>query len=243
VFGVGTVAGMVAQGRLLDRFGFRLVLLTASAVRIGSSIGFLVAIREASLWPSAALALLIGMSEPQVSSCLRALWPSLVGPELRPAAAALSSVLFELPVLAGPLLLTVLMITMPAEVIILIAAGLSAAGSCAFVWSVVARRRRPTSSRDAGFWGPLAVAKVRAVLVVACAQGVAVGVFQVASAAAAVDLGVPSRVRTALGAAGASDRAGRCADVERVRSGRGTARCLCLRLRPGGGAHRRTVLH
>jgi len=100
----GSGAGWHARaGSLLDRVGPRRVLGPSAAVtclRVGR-------VRDrgrAPLQPPmAVLAVLLSdrVSEPQVSSALRAMWPLLLRSDLLPAAKRVA-MLFELPVVAGP---------------------------------------------------------------------------------------------------------------------------------------------
>lgn len=188
--GVGTVVGMVVQGRLIDRSGPRGVLLAASAVRAVASVTFVVvAGARPPLWGLAALAVIIGASEPQAGSTLRSLWPSLVNRSLRPTATALSSVVFELPVLAGPLLVAVAVAAVPVEVAILGAAALAVVGAWMVAWSSAAGRWQRPAFRPGR--GPLGIPQVRLIIVVVAVQGLAVGVLQVSSAAAAATAASP----------------------------------------------------
>jgi predicted MFS family arabinose efflux permease len=199
VLGIGTVVGMVVQGRLLDRIGPRRVLAVSSTLRALASVAFVVAAGlRAPLPVLAALAFVIGVGEPQVNGALRAMWPSLVRRELLPAANAVSSVLFEVPVVAGPLLLAVVMVVLPVEVAVLGAAGFAVAGAGLFAHSGAARRWRTTPpprepGRVGGLLGPLAIPAVRVIVLAVSVPGTALGVLQVTSAAAVDAAGAPAR--------------------------------------------------
>ncbi|HWS31364.1 MAG TPA: MFS transporter [Actinoplanes sp.] len=106
MLGAGTAIGMVVQGRLIDRLGQTRVLLTAVAVQALAIGGLVLAGGSGVLAAVLACAFLTGACEPQVNASLRALWPTLVPPALLPTAMTASSVMFEAPVLLGPLLLT-----------------------------------------------------------------------------------------------------------------------------------------
>jgi MFS family permease len=130
VFGVGTGLGIASQGRLLDRFGPRRVLLIAAGTQAVALILIAVVTRESdSAWLIAGLAFLAGLAEPQAGSALRSMWPALVSPEQRPVASALSAILFELPVVLGPLLLALIVRVSSVPVVIVTAAALSVTGA------------------------------------------------------------------------------------------------------------------
>lgn len=186
--GVGAVAGMLAQGRLIDRFGFRRVLLPAAAVRLAAGAAFLVGDRL-PLPVTVGLVVVVGVGEPQVSNALRAALPRLVDHELRAAAAAVSALMFELPVLVGPLLLTALLVLSTPATVVLVGIGSSAVGTCLFAASSSAARplwntpaARPTGP-PGSVLDPLRIPAVRQLVAIIAVQGLAVGVAQVASVA------------------------------------------------------------
>jgi predicted MFS family arabinose efflux permease len=196
VLGVGTGMGMIVQGRLLDSIGPRRVLIVSSAVRAAASIGFVVVVRlQPPLAVLAIVAFVIGMSETQVSSALRAMWPLLLPSEMLPAANAVSSVLFELPVVAGPLLLALVAAVLPLEIAVLSAGVLAVTGAWTFAYSAAARRwlRRP-SVQGPLLLGPLAIPAVRMIVLVMSVPGMVLGVVQVSTAATATAAGVAEEV-------------------------------------------------
>ncbi len=192
IFGVGTGLGIVGQGELIDRVGPKPVLLVASCAQVTVLVVIaVVAAMKGAPWLLGALAFLAGLGEPQVGGALRAMWPSLVTMEQRPAASALSSILFELPVVVGPLVLSGLMQVSTVYVAIMTAAGLSLVGSLAVALSRAARTCQPLSDRPRGFLRPLTIAGVRLVAAMTALQGMAVGLLQVSCAAFAAEHGSP----------------------------------------------------
>ncbi|HEX2130209.1 MAG TPA: MFS transporter [Actinophytocola sp.] len=192
VLGLGTVTGMLLQGRLIDRWGARWVLAVAAAVRVLATAALVVVANGASpVWALASVAAVVGLSEPQVSGALRACWPVLVGPVLRPAATALSSVLFEVPVLSGPLLVALVTSVWSIEVALCAAAVFAAVGACVFAASPVAGRRPRHAPRAAVRSEPLSSPGVRLVVLVTAVQGLVTGVLQVTTAATATTAGTP----------------------------------------------------
>lgn len=193
--GLGTGAGMAVQGRLIDRWGQPPVLLGAAAVQLSAAVGLVIATyADADLWCLGLLAALTGAGEPQVVASLRALWPDLVPDELRQVATATSTLLFEAPVLVGPLLLAVLLAVLPPAAVVIAAAACFATGAAVMSASSASRSWRNTVRRTS-LLGSLASPGIRTVVAVTAGQGLLTGFLQVSAAAAAAH-------------AGASDRAG-----------------------------------
>jgi predicted MFS family arabinose efflux permease len=184
VFGIGTGLGIVVQGRLIDRFGPRPVLLTAAGTQSLALLSIAAATSTVdSSWLIAGVAFVSGFAEPQAGSALRAMWPTLVTREQRPVASALSSILFEFPVVAGPLLLALLVRGSSAQVVIVVAAVLSVTGASLVALSGAGGRQRRVPDRPRGLFGPLTVPRVRTIAAVMAAQGTAIGLLQVSCAA------------------------------------------------------------
>jgi MFS family permease len=181
---LGTATGMVVQGRLIDRYGQPPVLLIAAVVQATALIA-LVASPPAAV-PACAFA--AGAAEPQVTASLRALWSDLVPGRLRPAAMTLSSVLFETPVLIGPLLLTLWLLVGPPAGAVLLAAAMFLTGTVLLATSPAARAWRGPDTRDGHITGALRRPAVRAVLVVTAGHGAVIGAVQVCAAARAASL-------------------------------------------------------
>lgn len=182
LLGAGTALGMVVQGRLIDRFGQSRVLFPAAVIQLLGMTGLVVAGRAGAVTAVFVCAFLSGAGEPQVNASLRALWPVLVDERLRPAAMTLSSVLFEGPVLLGPLLVTaILLVTGPAGAIVGCAA-LFFTGTMILATSRASRAWRG-AARGHHVIGALTGSGVRTALFVAAGHGLVVGVVQVSAAA------------------------------------------------------------
>ena len=176
LLGAGTVVGMLVQGRLIDRYGARPVVLVAAGLRVVASAGLVAATDPAAV---AVLAMLVGAGEPQVPNALRALWPRLVGPSLLPSAVALSTLLFEVPVLAGPLLLVGVLAVGAPEWAVLGAAVSATLGAVVFAASAASGHRVVADRSRA-----MGVAGVRWIVLGVTVQGLVVGTVQVTGAAA-----------------------------------------------------------
>jgi len=180
LLGAGTALGMMIQGRLIDRFGQTPVLLTAAGAQLLAMTGLVLAGGTVAV---PVCAFLSGACEPQVNASLRALWPTLLPRRLVPSAMTLSSVLFEMPVLFGPLMVTaLLLVTGPATIIVLCAA-LCTAGTTTLATSRASRTWHGEPHRGGDLLGALAGPGVRTLLLAAAGQGLIVGVVQVSAAA------------------------------------------------------------
>ena len=188
--GLGTGIGLVVQGRLMDRLGHTPVLLGAICVQVPALTGLVVSVRlDGPPWLSAGLAFLAGVGEPQVGGSLRALWSLLLPVDQRHTGVALSSILFEVPVMLAPLLLYGILTVVSAATAVLVACGCFAVGAALLATSRAARAWRPTPDATRGLLGPLTSPGVRLVTVVAAAQGTVTGLLHVSYAAFAEEQG------------------------------------------------------
>jgi MFS family permease len=190
LLGLGTGLGMTLQGRLIDRWGQTPVLLGAAAVELVALVSLVLAVKGgAGPWLLGALAVAVGSAEPQVAASLRALWADLVSDELRPAAFAISAILFEAPVLLGPLLVVSLLAVLPADVVVLGCAGCFSLGAAVMASSKASRTWRNKVRRTSAF-GPLIVPGFRTAALVASGQGFVTGLLQLLAAAMAAKAGL-----------------------------------------------------
>jgi len=194
LLGGGAGVGMTVQGRLIDRFGPTPVLLAAAAVQALALVSLVqVTWVDGPTGLVAVGALLAGAGEPQIGGSLRGLWPDLVPDELRGTAAALSSVLFEAPVLLGPLVLVSVLAVAGPGAAVLIAGACFAVGAWMLARSTAARAWAPSPRRAQGRPTALHSRGVRTVMTVAGAHGMITGLVQVSAAAATVRTGLPGR--------------------------------------------------
>ena len=179
----GSGIGAPIQGRLVDAFGQRRVLVPLGAVH-AAALGALVASTEAGA-PVAVLVafgFLAGFAIPPTSSVLRSMWPDLLRdrPQLIQAAYALDSVLIELIFVAGPLL-TALIATVLAPPAALVLSAVSVViGTVAFTALPPSRAVRPQPDRPrAGVLGALGSPGVRTLVLTSLPAGVAIGICEV----------------------------------------------------------------
>jgi MFS family permease len=194
LLGLGTGAGMIVQGRLIDRWGQARILLPTVALQAMALIGLVLAVRAgAGTWLLGLLALIVGAAQPQVGASLRGLWPRLVRPGQRDIATALSSLLFEGPVVLGPLLLVGLLIVMGSAGAVLLCAVCFVAGTVIFTGSKASRSWRGEVRISRDVRGALASPAVRSIAWIGAAQGLITALLQVSAAGAAAHDGAASR--------------------------------------------------
>lgn len=209
VFSLGAAAGLVWQGRLLDRYGPARVLAGGSAV-CGAALILLTAAVDVSPLPVLImLAVVAGASVPAVPSAMRILVPRLVSePGLRKSAYALLAVQIQAATIAGPLFTAGLLAVAGARVTVLAAGALAVGAAVGFAATAArgpryadagSRRQRRESAVSPG---------VRTLLVSALGIGSVGGLVGVGVPAVAVAHGVPSLAGVLLAVASVGNLAG-----------------------------------
>jgi MFS family permease len=189
VFQLANGAGATVQGRLMDRRGQTTVLVPA-AVLCALSLAALVAMAHIR-YPTLMLisvACVGGVSFPQVVAAMRALWTELAPDDERETAYALLGILFELGVVAGPMVVSAAIALASPSVAVLLGAGLAACAGLVFSATGASRRFAPQG--EAASWaGPLVSPGIRTLVLASAAFGVGVACVRVAAPALAVRLG------------------------------------------------------
>jgi MFS family permease len=179
----GSGVGAPVQGRLVDAFGPRRVLVPLGIVH-AAALGALVVFTEAGA-PSAALVvcgLLGGFAVPPTSSVLRSLWPTLLRgrPDLIQAAYALDSVLIELIFILGPLVTAVIATALTPPAALVISAAAVVTGTTVFTALPPSRAIRPQPDRPrAGALGALGSPGVCTLVLTTLPAGIGVGICEV----------------------------------------------------------------
>ncbi|WP_049569616.1 MFS transporter [Streptomyces sp. SBT349] len=195
-FGLGNAAGLPLQGRLMDRFGLGPVPAAAGVVCGGALLALSLGDRDWQLIP---LALLAGLALPATTAGTRVLLRDLItDPALRPAAYALLGVLFQLGLLAGPLLVSLLLVTVSPGSAVLVAGALAACSGLLFP-RAAAGGPHPRRVRPEG--GALAFPGVRTLLGGSLLGGLAAGLVGFGVPAVALDHGAPALSGVLLGVA------------------------------------------
>jgi len=179
----GSGVGAPVQGRLVDAFGQRRVLVPLGMVH-AAALGALVASTEAGA-PAAGIVVcgfVAGFAIPPTSSVLRSMWPQLLReqPQLLQAAYALDSVLIELIFVLGPLLTAVVATALAPPAALAVSAASVVAGTVAFTALPPSRAVRPQPDRPrAGALGALGSPGVRTLVLTSLPAGIGIGICEV----------------------------------------------------------------
>ena len=193
----GAGVGAPVQGRLVDRFGQRRVLVPLAFVH-AAALGGVVALTELGAPTGVLLACSVaaGFAIPPTSSVLRSMWPSLLRDreELIPAAYALDSVLIELIFVLGPLLTALIATLMSPAAALIVSAASVMVGTIAFTAQAPSRAilPDPEATAAAGRFGALASPGVRSLVLTSLPAGVGIGICEVALPAFSEASGSPS---------------------------------------------------
>jgi len=184
-------AGIVAplQGRLVDRFGQPAVLVPSTVLNAGAVAGVVLGARAgAPTWLLCAFAWLGGAGLPPLGACMRSIWASTFAadPDARNVAYTFESMIAELFYIVGPAITTVLVAASSPSTALLVAIGLSAAGTLAFASATLARRWRSDEIAERSRAGALAAPGMRTLMLAIVPTGIAFGVLEVAMPAFAV---------------------------------------------------------
>jgi MFS family permease len=193
---LGMAIGSPLNGRLVDRFGARVLL--ALAVTHATGLLVLLGLGEAGA-PGGVLvvaALLTGLQMPPTSSVLRTLYPRLLSdqPELLRGAYALDSVLTETIFVAGPLLIAVLVAAIGPEAALVLSAAAVTGGVSLFLAALPSTEEAGglrSGRRAASRLGALRSRGIRTLLFSMLPIGFSLGALEVALPAFADDHGRP----------------------------------------------------
>jgi MFS family permease len=194
---VGVGLGSPLQGRLVDRFGQRAVLVPDAALYLAGTVALAVLVpRAASLPLLVTVAVLAGTVFPPVTPCSRVLLSGLFpSGRLREAAFALSSIAVELGFILGPLVAVLVRARLGAGAAVVAAGLLAAAGALGYA-ATGAAAEVPRRDRSTPRVGALRSGGVRVMVLALGFIAVAFGILDVVVPAVAEFAGQP-------GAAGA----------------------------------------
>lgn len=187
-------AGIVAplQGRLVDRFGQPAVLIPSTLLNAGAVAGIVIGARAgASIWLLALFAWLGGAALPPLGACMRSIWADTFSQDAtaRSTAYTFESMIAELFYIVGPAITTVLIAISSPSAALLLAIGLSAAGTIAFATGALSRAWRGEETEERTRAGALAAPGMRTLMLAIVPTGVTFGALEVAMPAFAVAQG------------------------------------------------------
>ena len=187
--GAGVVAPL--QGRLVDRFSQPAVLIPSALLNASAVAAFVLSARAGSpTWLLAVFAWLGGAALPPLGACMRSIWAATFADDAnaRNTAYTFESMMAELFFIVGPAITTVLIAFSSPSAVLLLAIGLSTAGTLGFATAALSREwRGEQESRPRA--GALAAPGMRTLMLAIIPTGVAFGVLEVAMPAFAVENG------------------------------------------------------
>ncbi len=198
VFAVAnSVAGPV-RGRLADKHEPRRVLLALLAGHTVAWAGLLTGLVAAA--PITVLCLgtaALGITVPPAGPVVRGLWPTIVPEERLPTAYAFDAALNTATFLTGPMIAGGLLLLIPAPAAVGVTGGIKVVGDLLVALSPTLRGNRGTRAHR-GFFGPLAIGRVRLLLGMIVLDTFAFGCLEVAAVAAASGRGTAGVFTSAM---------------------------------------------
>ncbi|WP_158239625.1 MFS transporter [Streptomyces carminius] len=190
-FGLGNAAGMAAQGRLIDRYGQTRILAPAGTACAAWGV-LLVAAAPAVDWRGFAVAASAGAGSciPATTGSMRVLLAELVrGAGARTAGYALLAVLFQLALLTGPLVTSLLLVSAGPGAAVVTGGFLAGGAGLLFATTRASRNWRPLRTSSAWYDGVRGNAGLTVLLLIVAGAGLSAGIVAVAVPAAALALG------------------------------------------------------
>ena len=179
-------------GRLVDRFSARPVLAWFAAAHAATYSALVAAVLVDVPAPLIVIAAALhGVSTPPTTAVVRASWPRLVPEKLLSPAYALDNMTNELAFIAGPALVSVLVLVTPPSAIVAGAGAAVLLGLLLLLTSRAVRHDTPSSTKPstrtplARLAGPLAHGPTAIVLIVAAADTFVFGCLRIGTVAAA----------------------------------------------------------
>jgi len=197
------------QGRLLDRYGPRRVLPPMVVYHAVVLVTFVVLLDSAPTWLLIALAGLSAIGLPPWGAVLRAMWPRMLGDQdLITTAFALDSALVEFVFIAGPLIVSVVLVFADPQIALLLSAALVVIGTFAVLGNSAIRAWIPEERHGRGFLGPLRSPGLLTVALASVPLGVSFGAIEIALPAFARHLGEAGQAGVLISAWGLGSAAG-----------------------------------
>jgi predicted MFS family arabinose efflux permease len=182
-FALGVCVARPVQGRALDRRGVRPVLVACALVHAAALCALAVAAFGDNPVRLDALALLCGFSLPPISLAMRAEWGRSIEPMAQSAAFSLATVVQELAVFGGPLLLAVVIAASSPRAAVAVLGLVACVGTLGFALSLPA----VVEGAEAGGYGRRPAGALLALVAISFLLGAALGAVQVSVAAVATE--------------------------------------------------------
>ncbi|MGW5161765.1 MFS transporter [Nonomuraea wenchangensis] len=182
-------------GRLADRYGPRPALtgyLAAHALAYA-----LLLLAPPGLMIGAAV--LLGATTPPAGSVIRSAWPRLVPDDSLPAAYAIDNAVNELTFIAGPLLVPVLTLAVPAHGVVTSAGAAVLLGTALLLASPAVRQAAPTPPGRLHLAGPLTDRRTLLLLTIAALGTFTFGCLRIATVASATAFGSAASAGVLMG--------------------------------------------
>ncbi|MFF0775593.1 MFS transporter [Nonomuraea wenchangensis] len=182
-------------GRLADRYGPRPALtgyLAAHALAYA-----LLLLAPPGLMIGAAV--LLGATTPPAGSVIRSAWPRLVPADSLPAAYAIDNAVNELTFIAGPLLVPVLTLVVPAHGVVTSAGAAVLLGTALLLASPAVRQAAPTPPGRLHLAGPLTDRRTLLLLTIAALGTFTFGCLRIATVASATAFGSAASAGVLMG--------------------------------------------
>jgi hypothetical protein len=196
---VNALAGPV-RGRLADRYQPRLVMLTLLAGHTVAWAGVFAGLAGGASVAVLGVAIgLLGLTVPPAGPVVRGTWPSIVPEKQLPTAYAFDAALNTATFLAGPMVAGGLLLVMPAPWVVGLTGVVKISGDLLVAIAPVLRRKPATGApARRGFFGPLAIGRVRLLLGLIALDTFTFGCLEVAAVAAASGQGTAGVYTSAL---------------------------------------------
>jgi MFS family permease len=192
-FAIGSAFAAPVAGRVLDRLGQRPVLIALGLAFAAMLVALVLLARHVPIAATIVLAGLAGLSRPPLESAMRALWATIVTAGQLQTAYVLDAIGQDLIWLAGPLLLSVLLLMGGPDSALLACAACTALGTVAYATTPQVPRHHG-GNRDAVRPPRLHSAALASLLGATALYGVAMGAFEIALTAFCVERGAKPAV-------------------------------------------------
>jgi hypothetical protein len=199
VYALGNAAAGPVRGRVADRREPRLVMLWLLAGHTVAWAGMLVGLSTtAPVGLLCVAAVALGVSVPPAGPVVRGLWPVIVPAERLATTYAFDAALNTATFLAGPMIAGGLLLVFAAPVVVGVTSLFKLTGDLLVAIAPILRQRREKPPERGGFFGPLAIGRVRLLLGMIVLDTFAFGCLEVAAVAAASGSGTAGVYTSAL---------------------------------------------